>query len=137
MSIWMNGKSLTLIWVWGWVIIPPVGLTLITQKRKYGENAKFYFMDTGTFIVHVKADDIYKDIAEDVKTRYDTSNYESGKPLPKGKNKKVIELMKDKLGRKIIKIFVGLRAKTYSYLIDDGSEDKKQKHKKVCRKKKT
>ena len=46
--------------------------------------------------------------------------------------------MKDELGRKIKTKFVGLRAKTYIYLIDDDSEDKKEKHnKKVCHKKKT
>ena len=45
--------------------------------------------------------------------------------------------MKNKLGGKIMTKFVGLRAQTYSYLIDDGSEDKKSKgHKKVCHKKK-
>ena len=54
------------------------------------------------------------------------------RPLPKGKNKKVIGLMKDELGRKIMTKFVGLRAKTYSYLIDDGSEDKKAKGTKEC-----
>ena len=88
-------------------------------------------MDTGSFIVHIKTDDIYKDIA-DVETRFDTSNYELERPLPKGKNKKVIGLMKDELGRKIMTKFVGLRAKTYSYLIDDGSEDKKEKATKKC-----
>ena len=41
--------------------------------------------------------------------------------------KDYIGLTKDELGRKIMTIFVGLRAKTYSYLIDDGSEDKKSK----------
>ena len=41
-------------------------------------------------------------------------------------------LMKDELRRKIIKNFVGLRGKTYSYLIDDGSEDKKAKCTKNC-----
>ena len=46
-------------------------------KPKYGENAKLCYMDTDSFIVHVKTDDIYKDIAEDVETRFDTSNYES------------------------------------------------------------
>ena len=44
--------------------------------------------------------------------------------MPKGKYKKVIGLMNDKLGRKIMIKFVGLRAKTYSYLIDDRNEDK-------------
>ena len=41
-------------------------------KPKYGENAKLYYMDTDSFIFHVKADNIYKDIAEDVETRFDT-----------------------------------------------------------------
>ena len=79
------------------------------------------------YIVYIKTDDIYNDIAEDVETRFDTSNYELDRPLPKKKKKKVIGLMKDELGRKIMTKFVGLRAKTYKYLIDDGSEDKKAK----------
>ena len=53
--------------------------------------------------------------------------------MPKGKNEKVIRLMKDERGRKIMTKFVGLRANTYSYLIDGGSEDKKkQEAKKKC-----
>ena len=52
--------------------------------------------------------------------------------MPKGKNKRVIELMKDELGGKIMAKFVGLRAKTYSYLIDDSSEDEKAKGIKKC-----
>ena len=56
-------------------------------KSKYDENTKLWFMDTESFIVHVKADDIYKDIAEDVETSFDTSNFELERPLPKGKNK--------------------------------------------------
>ena len=52
-------------------------------------------MDTGSFIVFVKTHDIYKDIAEDVKTRSDTSNYEIDRLLSIGKNEKVIGLMKD------------------------------------------
>ena len=73
-------------------------------------------MDTDSFIVHVKAEDIYKDIAEDVEKRSDTSNFEINRPLPLGKNKKVIGLMKGELGRQIMKEFFGLRATTYSYL---------------------
>ena len=68
-------------------------------------------MDTDSFIVQVKTDDIYKDIAEDVETRFDTSNFEIDRPLPKGKNKKVIGIMKDELGGQIKKEFVELRAK--------------------------
>ena len=41
-------------------------------KQKYGQNAKLCYVDTDSFIVHVKTDDIWKDIAEDVETRFDT-----------------------------------------------------------------
>ena len=82
-------------------------------------------MDTDSFIVHVKTEDIYKDIAENVATRFDTSNFKLDEPLPKGKNVKVIGLMKDKLGGQIMKKFVGLRAKAYSYLKDNNDETKK------------
>ena len=58
-------------------------------------------MDTDSFIVYIKTDDIYKDVAEDIETRFDTSNYKLDKPLPKGKKKKVIGLMKDELGEKL------------------------------------
>ena len=57
-------------------------------KPKYGEYAELCYMDTESFNVHVKTDDIYKDIAEDVETRFDTSNFETDKLLPKGKIKK-------------------------------------------------
>ena len=53
-------------------------------------------MDTNSFIVHVKTDDIYKDTAKDVETRFDTTNFEKDRPLPKGKNEKVVGLMKMK-----------------------------------------
>ena len=84
-------------------------------------------MDKASFIKNVKTDDIYKDIPEYIETRFDTSNYELDKPISKGKNKKVITLMKDELRGRIMTKFVGLRAKTYSYLIDDGSVTEKQK----------
>ena len=83
-------------------------------------------MDTDSVTVYIKTYDTYKDIAENVKARFDNSSYELDRPLPEGKNKKVIELMKDELGGKIMKKFVGLRTKTYSYLIED-KNDKNQK----------
>ena len=55
-------------------------------KPKYGENAKPCHIDTDSFIVHVKTDDFYKDIAEDIETRFDTFNFEIDRPLPKEKN---------------------------------------------------
>ena len=90
-------------------------------------------MDTDSFIAYIKTDYIYKDILEDVETRFGTWNYDLDRSLPKGKDKKVIGLIrKFKLDGKITTKFVRLRAKTYSYLIDDGSEDKKAKGTKSC-----
>ena len=77
-------------------------------------------MDTDSFVVYIESEDI----AEDVETRFDTLNYQLDRPLPKGKNKKVIGLMKDELDEKFMIKFVRLRAKTYIYIIDDGSENK-------------
>ena len=86
-------------------------------------------MDTDSFLINIKTKDFYKDIANDVEKWFDTSNYDKNdeRPLPIGKNKKVIGLFKDELGGKIIKEFVALRAKAYSYLMEDGSEHKKAK----------
>ena len=80
-------------------------------KPKYDEKAKLCYMDTDSFIVYIKTDDLHNDIAEDAEARSDTSNYELDRPLPKGKNKKVIELMKDELNGKIMTKFTGLRIK--------------------------
>ena len=52
-------------------------------------------MDKYTFIVYRKTDRIYKEIAEDFETRFDTSGYELDEPLPEGKNRKIIGLLKD------------------------------------------
>ena len=71
------------------------------MKPKYND-VKLCYMDTDSFIMNIKTIDFYKDIANDVENRFDTSNYEVNKPLPTGKNKKIIGLMKDELGGKII-----------------------------------
>ena len=99
----------------------------VFMKSKYNNNVKLCYMDTDSFIMDIKTNDFYKDIANDVECKFDTSNYEVNRPLPMGKNKKTIGLMKDELGGKIITEFVTLRPKTYSYLTDDGKEDKKAK----------
>ena len=64
-------------------------------KPKYQNNAKLCYMHTDSYIIHIKTEDFYTDIADDVKKIYDTSNYKVDGPLPKGMNKKVIGLMKD------------------------------------------
>ena len=101
-------------------------------KPKYNHNIKLCYMDADSFVMNSKTEDFYKDIANDVEKRFDTSNYEVNRPLPTGKNIKVIGLMKDELGGKIITEFVTLRPKTYSYLINDCKEDKKAKGTKKC-----
>ena len=102
------------------------------MKPKYDNDVKLCYMDTDSFIMNIKTNDFYEDIANDVENRFDTSNYEVNRPLPMRKNKKVIGLMKDELGGKIITEFVTLRPKTYSFLTDDGKEDKKAKGTKKC-----
>ena len=59
-------------------------------------------MDTDSFIINIKTKDFYEDIANDVEKRFETSNYEVNRPLPKGKNKKVIGLMKDELEERLL-----------------------------------
>ena len=83
-------------------------------KSKYGEKATLCHMDTARFIVYIKTEGIY------VK-----------RPLPKGKKRKVIGLMKDEFGGKIMREFAAFRAKWYSYLADECDEDKKAKGTKI------
>ena len=61
-------------------------------KTKYQDNAKLCYMDTDSFIIHIKIDDVYDDFVDDVEKRFDTLNYDVNGPLPTGKNKKVIGL---------------------------------------------
>ena len=90
------------------------------------------YTDTDSFVINIKTNDFFKDISQDVNERFDTSNYTFDRPLPKGKNKKVIGLMKDELGSGIITEFVTLRPKTYSYITNDFIELKKAKGTKKC-----
>ena len=98
-------------------------------KPKYGKQAKLLFTDTDSFLYEIQTEDFYKDISGDVKDRFDTSDYPEGHPsgIPTGINKKVLGMFKDEAAGKVIKEFVGLRAKLYSYKMDEGKENKRCK----------
>ena len=107
------------------------------MKRKYSEDKlKLCYMDMDSLIYSIRTEDFYRDIAEDVEARFDTSGYVPDRPLPAGKNKKVIGLMKDELGGEIMKEFISLRPKMYSCRVKN-SEPKKCKGIKKCVVKKT
>ena len=93
-------------------------------KQKYGDKARLCYTDTDSFVMYIKTEDFYKDIAGDVERWFDTSNYDEKdkRPLPIGKNKKVIGLFKDELGGKIMTEFCALRAKSYAFKLDDDTE---------------
>ena len=101
-------------------------------KAKYEDRVRLCYMDTDSFVLNVRTKDFYKDISEDVKDRFDTSNFYCDRPLPIGVNKKVVGLMKDELGGGVITEFVALRPKTYSYRTDDLVELKNAKGTKKC-----
>ena len=108
---------------------------------KYSQNCdklKLCYMDTDSFIYSIETEDFYKDIANEVESRFDTSRYpnDGSRPLPVGKNKKVIGLMKDEPGGEIMKEFISFRPKMYSYRVGS-TEPKKCKGIKKCVVKKT
>ena len=102
------------------------------MKRKYrDEDLTLYYMDTDSLIYSIHTADFYKDIADDVEARFNTSGYVPDRPLPVGLNKKVIGLMKDELGGEKMREFISLRPKMYSYKVGN-SEPKKCKGIKKC-----
>ena len=107
------------------------------MKQKYPDDElKLCYMDTDSLIYSRKTEDFYADIASDVVTRFDTIGYIPNRPLPVGLNKKVIGLMTDELGGEIMREFVSLRPKMYSYKVGN-SEPKKCNGIKKCVVKKT
>ena len=98
-------------------------------KPKYGAKTKLLFTDTDSLMYEIETEDFYKDISEDVKDRFDTSDYPENHPsgIPTGINKKVLGMFKDEAAGKIIKEFVGLRAKLYSFIMEDGKENRRCK----------
>ena len=102
---------------------------------KYGDRAKLCYTDTDNFVIYIKTEDFYEDIANDVERWFNISNYDENdeRPLPICKNKKVIGIFKDELkGGKTITEFFALRAKACAYLMKDGSKHKKAKGTKKC-----
>ena len=98
-------------------------------KPMYKNKAKLLFTDTDSLMYEIETEDFYKDISGDVKDRFDTSDYPENHPsgIPTGENKKVLGMSKDEAAGKMIKEFVGLRAKLYSYKMYEGEESKKCK----------
>ena len=91
-------------------------------------------MDTDSFVINIKTEDFYKDIAGDVERWFDTFYYDekNNRSLAIGINKKVIGKFKDELGGKIMIEFCALRAKAYAQEIDDDTEHKRAKGKKTA-----
>ena len=98
-------------------------------KQKYGDKAKLLFTDTDSLMYEIQTEDFYKDISEDVKDKFDTSDYPPNHPsgIPDGFNKMVIGMFKDEAKGEVIDEFIGLRPKLYSYKMFKGKESKKCK----------
>ena len=103
-------------------------------KPKYKDKAKLCYMDTDSFVIDNFTEDFFEDIKNDVERWFDTSNYDKNdkRSFQIVVNKKVIGMFKDELGGKVMKEFCALRAKTYTYLMEDDSEMKKAKGVKRC-----
>ncbi|XP_057302775.1 uncharacterized protein LOC130636942 [Hydractinia symbiolongicarpus] len=87
------------------------------RTAKVRQQAQTLLHGTDSFVYHIRTEDFYRDIADDVKTRFDTSAYskDNNRPLHIGKNKKVVGLIKDELGGKIMTSFITLRPKAFAY----------------------
>ena len=103
---------------------------------KYGDKVKLCYINTDSFIMHIITDDFYKDISPDVDKWFDTSkfNENDNRPLETGKNKKVLGKFKYEIGGKIMTKFLALRAKTYSFLIDEYTDEDYENNKMVNKK---
>ena len=98
-------------------------------KSKYDDKARAFYMDTDSFVINIKTEDFYKDIASDVKKWFDISKYDEN-VFPIGKTKKVIGKFKDELEGKIMTEFCALRGKAYAFKLDNDTEHEKAKVKK-------
>ena len=98
-------------------------------KNKFHNKATLLFTDTDSLAYEIETEDFYKDISDDVRGFFDTSNFPKGHSsgIEVGCNKKVVGMFKDEAGGKIIREFVGLRAKLYAYKMHEGKEEKRCK----------
>ncbi|CAG2207648.1 unnamed protein product [Mytilus edulis] len=98
-------------------------------RKMYGDNAQLLFTDTDSLAYEIKTEDFYKDITPHVQEKFDTSSYPTEHPsgIPTGVNKKVVGMFKDECGGKVMTEFVGLRAKLYSYKMNDHTTTKRAK----------
>ena len=98
-------------------------------KNKFDNKATLLFTDTDSLAYEIETEDFYKDISGDVRGFFDTSNFPKGHSsgIEVGCNKKVVGMFKDEAGGKIIREFVGLRAKLYAYKMHEGKEEKRCK----------
>ena len=99
------------------------------QKKYTHNHAKLLFTDTDSLMYEITTDDFYKDISQDIKTKFDTSDYPPSHPsgILTGVNKKVIGMFKDEVAGKQITEFVGLRPKLYSFKVEGEKANKKCK----------
>ena len=98
---------------------------MATSRGRGGCNpslAELMFTDTDSLSYLIHTDDFYKDISEDIKTKFDTSDYPPNHTsgILTGINKKVIGMFKDEVAGKQITHFVGLRPKLYSFKVECG-----------------
>ena len=100
--------------------------------KRYGKRQKLLFTDTDSLAYEIKTEDFYQDISGDVEKMFDTSNYAKNHSsgIKTGCNKKVIGMMKDECGGEQILKFLGLRAKIFSYRVNEKEEKKAKRVKK-------
>ena len=96
---------------------------------KAGDCAKLLFTDTDSLMYEIATENFYKDMCGDVEDKLDTSTYPEDRVsgIPNGCNKKVVGMVKDEAGGKVVEEFVGLGAKLYRYKMFEGKEEKKCK----------
>lgn len=95
-------------------------------KRKYDDKARLLFTDTDSLTYEIEAEDVYKDFQKD-KSMFDNSDYPENSPFYDKSNKKVIGKFKDEAAGLVIKEFIGLRSKMYSYIKDNNANNKTAK----------